>query len=53
MKKDEEIALKVTKEIVVKFIEVGRLTVNSFQEVWNQVYEAVIQSVESDKTKDK
>ena len=51
MKKEEEIALKVTKEIVVKFIEVGRLSVNSFQEVWNQVYGAVMDSVNSEKDK--
>ena len=51
MKKEEEIALKVTKEIVVKFIEVGRLSVNSFQEVWNQVYGAVMNSVNSEKDK--
>lgn len=51
MRKEEEIALKVTKEIVVKFIEVGRLSVNSFQEVWNQVYGAVMDSVDSEKDK--
>ena len=41
MKQQEELALKVTKEIVVKFIEVGRLSVNSFEEVWNKVHETV------------
>jgi hypothetical protein len=51
MKKEEEIALKVTKEIVVKFIEVGRLSVNSFKEVWDQVYSAVIKSADPEKTK--
>ena len=30
MKKEDELVLKVTKEIVVKLIEVGRLSVNSF-----------------------
>ncbi|MBW1680162.1 MAG: hypothetical protein JRF59_07110 [Deltaproteobacteria bacterium] len=41
MKKEEELALKVTKEIVVKFIEVGRLSANSFAEVWGQIYDTV------------
>lgn len=45
MKNEEEIILKVTKEIVVKFIEVGRLSVNSFEEVWNQVHGAVKKSL--------
>jgi hypothetical protein len=53
MKKEEEIALKVTKEIVVKFIEVGRLSVNSFQEVWNQVYGTVMESLDTEKNMDK
>lgn len=53
MKQEEELALKVTKEIVVKFIEVGRLSVNSFEDVWNQVHGAVrgsLGTVESDPT---
>ena len=33
MKQEDELALKVTKEIVIKFIEIGRLSVNSFDEV--------------------
>jgi hypothetical protein len=32
MKKENELAIKVTKEIVVKFIEAGRLSVSSFHE---------------------
>jgi len=45
MKKDQELVLKITKEIVVKFIEVGRLSVNSFEEVWNNVHQAVRDSL--------
>ena len=41
MKNEEELVLKVTKEIVVKFIEVGRLSVNSFDDVWNQIHQTV------------
>lgn len=53
MKKEQELLLKITKEIVVKFIEVGRLSVNSFEEVWNDVYQAVRNSVgETDSVED-
>ncbi len=46
MKSEEEIALKITKEIVVKFIEMGRLSVNSFEEVWKLVHQTVRNSLE-------
>ena len=52
MKKEDELSLKVTKEIVVKFIEVGRLTVNSFEEVWNNIHKAVRNSLKEEDTKD-
>jgi hypothetical protein len=45
MKREEELTLKVTKEIVVKFIEMGRLSVNSFEEVWNQIHQTVCDSL--------
>jgi len=45
MKKEDELALKVTKEIVIKFIEVGRLTVNSFDEVWENIYGSITRSL--------
>jgi len=41
MKREEELALKVTKEIAVKFIEVGKLSVQSFEKGWNQIYRTV------------
>lgn len=51
MKREEELILKVTKEIAVKFIEVGKLSVQSFEKGWNQVYQTVSDSVnESKKT---
>lgn len=50
MKKEEEIVLKITKEIVVKFIEVGRLSVNTFGETWNRVHKAVRGSLDEDKS---
>jgi len=46
MKEKDELAVKVTKEIVVKLIEVGRLSVSSFDDVWNQVLQAVRRSLE-------
>jgi len=46
MQPKDELSLKITKEIVVKFIEVGRLSVSSFEMVWNQVYNTVRKSVE-------
>ena len=52
MKKEDELALKVTKEIVVKFIEVGRLSVNSFQEVWENIHRSVRSTLKEDDTKD-
>jgi len=48
MKKEDELVLKITKEIVVKFIEVGRLSVNSFEEVWENIYHSVSRSLKED-----
>jgi hypothetical protein len=42
----EELVLKVTKEIVVKFIEVGRLSPASFTETFHMVIDTVRQSLE-------
>ena len=52
MKSEDELVLKVTKEIVVKFIEMGRLSVNSFEEVWNQVHQAVRNSLRGTRGED-
>jgi len=46
MKHEDEIVLKVTKEIVIKFIEIGRLSVNSFDEVFKQVHASVHDSMQ-------
>ena len=40
----DEAVFKVTKEIVVKFIEVGRLTPANFEETYARVFETVKQS---------
>lgn len=41
----DEAIFKATKEIVVKFIEVGRLTPASFEEHFERIYRAVEQTV--------
>jgi hypothetical protein len=41
MKKESELVLKVTKEIVVKFIEMGQLSVTSFEKVFREVHSIV------------
>lgn len=43
----EEAVLKVAKEIVVKFIEVGRLTPATFPETFKMVIDTVRQSLKS------
>ncbi len=41
----DEAIFKVAKEIVVKFIEVGRLTPASFEETFDRVYKAIERTV--------
>ena len=48
MKSKDELVLRATKEIVVKFIETGRLSVNSFDDVWKQIHRTVRESLEED-----
>ena len=40
----DEAIFKVTKEIVVKFIEVGRLTPATFEETYERVFQTVKES---------
>jgi len=44
MKSEEDLVLKVTKEIVIKFVEIGRLSLNSFDEVFKQIHRTVHES---------
>ena len=39
--REDELILKVTKEIIIKFIEMGRVTPTSFEEVFELVYRTV------------
>jgi hypothetical protein len=43
----EEAILKVTKEVVVKFIEVGRLTPANFDETFQSIYKTIHDVVRS------
>ena len=45
MKQEDELAIKVTKEIVIKFIEVGRLSLSTFDETFRQVHSTVLESL--------
>ncbi|WP_028573774.1 hypothetical protein [Desulfonatronovibrio hydrogenovorans] len=40
-------ALQVTKEIVVKFIEVGRISPNNCHEFFSQIYHEVLRTIVS------
>ena len=56
MKQDEELILKVTKEIAIKFIEIGRLSVNSFDDIFKQIHRTVhdsMKEISSEKEKGK
>jgi len=45
MKKLDEQVLKVTKEIVAKFIEVGRVSPTTFDEIFKSVYKTIKESI--------
>lgn len=51
MDKEQKQALQVAKEIVVKFIEVGRVTPTNFAEIFPQVYLEVLRAVELGESK--
>ena len=42
----DEIILKVSKEIAVKFIEVGRLTPATFETTFKKIYSTVKETVD-------
>ena len=42
MDKRENLALQVTKEIVVKFVETGRISPGNFSEHFGPIYEEVL-----------
>jgi hypothetical protein len=45
MDKRENLALQVTKEIVVKFVETGRISPGNFTEHFGPIYEEVLRVI--------
>jgi hypothetical protein len=43
-----ELALKTTKEIIIKFIEMGRCSPATFEEVFTQVFSVVKKTIDED-----
>lgn len=52
MTRKEELILKVSKEIIVKFIETGRIFPSSFEEIFTQINQVVRDSVRDEDQKD-
>jgi len=44
MNKIEKEAIQVTKEIVVKFIEIGRISPNNFDQFFSAIYSEVLKT---------
>ena len=53
MKPENELVLKVTKEIVVKYIEMGQLSVSSFEKVFKEVHGIVGEALRGSSEKGK
>ena len=51
MKPEEELVLKVTKEIVIKYIEIGRLPLTNFDEAFKTVHTTIHQTVKASSSK--
>jgi hypothetical protein len=52
MEKLQKEILQITKEIVVKFVEVGRVTPANFADVFPSVYAVVLEAVGTEKQPD-
>ncbi len=50
MTKDEEKILRITKEILVKFIEIGRVSPTQFDGVFQSVFQTIKSSVSLDES---
>ncbi len=48
LSQENEVVLKTTKEIVVKFIEMGRCSPASFEEVFRLVFRTIKDTVQED-----
>lgn len=49
MSPEKELALRVTKEIVIKFIEAGKITLSAFESAWRQIFDTVEASLKENK----
>lgn len=45
MNKTRQMALQVAKEIVVKFIEIGRISPNNFDQFFSSIYYEVLSTI--------
>jgi hypothetical protein len=45
MNKTQQMALQVAKEIVVKFIEIGRISPNNFDQFFSSIYFEVLRTI--------
>ena len=45
MSSDNELILRTAKEIVVKFIEVGRVSPSGFGETFKNIYESIEETI--------
>ncbi|MEZ0328133.1 MAG: hypothetical protein ABWK15_00945 [Dissulfuribacterales bacterium] len=46
--KELELAIKTTKEIVIKFIEVDKISPASFPDVFNNIFQTVYRAVKTE-----
>ncbi len=44
----DELAIRTTKEIVIKFIEMGRCSPGTFEEVFTQVFSVIKKTLNND-----
>jgi len=52
MTRDEEKILKIAKEVVVKFIEIGRVSPTQFDGVFQSVFNTLKSSISSNESRD-
>ncbi|MFP4213043.1 MAG: hypothetical protein ACLFRL_02920 [Desulfohalobiaceae bacterium] len=48
MDKTRQQALQVAKEIVVKFIEVGRISPSNFEQFFSAIYRDILRNIQDD-----
>ena len=49
MEKDQKQAVQVAKEVVIKFIEVGRISPGNFGENFKEIYDSVLSTISEEK----